>query len=102
VVNLSEIVCEEVRKYAGSGRGLDLRLYFLRDDDHHVYAVNAIDDPSETDEEIAGVVVMARVVEDRVVIETDASDKPLSDALMQRGIERDHIILAYQGEARPD
>ena len=46
---------------------------------------------------------MARVVGDYVVIEEDSTDKPLVDALMMNGdVQREKIILAYQGEALPD
>lgn len=53
-------------------------------------------------EDIALVVVLARVVGDKVVIEEDNTDKKLIDALRQRGIPREQIILAYAGEPIPD
>jgi sulfur carrier protein ThiS len=37
-----------------------------------------------------------------VIIEYDGTDKPLLDALLQRGIPREQIVLAYQGEPIPD
>lgn len=46
--------------------------------------------------------VLARIVGDKVVIEEDAADKKLIDALLQRGIPRSQIILAYSGEPIPD
>lgn len=97
---LTDIVREEVEKYAAGGRGANIILFPLLDDVHQTYAVNAIDYPSR--EEGAGVVVMARVVGDKVVIEDDGTDKPLVDALLQRGIPRSQIILAYEGEPIPD
>jgi hypothetical protein len=36
--------------------------------------------------------------EDRVIIERDVNDKPLVDALVQAGIPRQQIVLAYAGE----
>jgi hypothetical protein len=48
------------------------------------------------------VMVLARVVGDKVVIEEDATDKKLIDALLQRGIPRTQIVLAYAGEPLPD
>jgi hypothetical protein len=98
--NLTEIVREEVEKYAGGGRGENLILFPLRNDQQHVYAVTAIDYPVR--EAGAEVVVMARVAGDKVVIEEDNTDRYLVDALLQRGIPRDHIILAYDGEPIPD
>jgi hypothetical protein len=100
MATLSEIVSEEVRKYAGNGRGANIVLFPILDEERHTYAVNAVDYPKRDNE--AGVVVLARIVDDKVVIEEDTTDKPLLDALLQRGILRDHIILAYQGEPIPD
>lgn len=51
---------------------------------------------------MALVVVLARVVGDKVVIEEDTTHKKLIDALLQRGIPRSQIILAYAGEPMPD
>jgi hypothetical protein len=44
----------------------------------------------------AGLIV--RVVDDRIIIERDVNDKPLSDALLQAGVPREQIIMAYVGE----
>ncbi len=101
--SLEQIVCEEVEKYAAQGRGIDLRLYFLQDATNRIYAVNAIVDPfiEDMDEDRAGVVVIARVEGETVIIEDDATDKPLIDALLQRGVPRSQIVLAYAGEALP-
>lgn len=97
---LAEIVREEVEKYAGNGRGLNIILFPLLDDRRQTYAVNAVDYP--TRDEVAMVIVLARVVGDKVVIEEDTTDKHLVDALLQRGIPRDKIVLAYEGEPIPD
>ncbi|MDZ4765547.1 MAG: hypothetical protein SGI73_13435, partial [Chloroflexota bacterium] len=87
---LNQIVCEAVKLYADGGRGANIRLYFLRDEEQHVYAVNAVDDPMQSsyefEESPSGVVVIARVEGETVIIEDDATDKPLIDALLQRGV----------------
>lgn len=54
--------------------------------------MNAVDYPQRTD--VAGVVVLARIVKNIVVIEEDMTDKKLVNALQQAGIIRDHIVLA--------
>jgi len=41
---------------------------------------------------------MARGENDKVVIEEDLTDKPLVDALIQAGIPREQIVLAYAGD----
>jgi sulfur carrier protein ThiS len=45
---------------------------------------------------------MARIVADKIVIEADNMDKPLLDALLQRGIPREQILLAYNGDIIPE
>jgi hypothetical protein len=100
MATLTDIVREEVQKYAGSGRGANILLFPILDEVHHTYAVNAVDYPNRQD--VAGVVVLARIVGDKVVIEEDTTDKKLADALLQRGIKRDQIVLAYEGEPIPD
>jgi len=100
MAGLKDIVREEVAKYAGSGRGANIILFPLLDDERQLYAVNAVDYP--TREEVPLVIVLARVVDDKVVIEEDTTDKKLVDALLQRGIPREKIVLAYAGEPIPD
>lgn len=97
--NLVAIVQEEVEKYAGNGEGGNLRLYPLHNEGKQTFAVTAVDYPRHRTP--ASVVVMARVVGEWVIIEDDKTDKPLFRALMQRGVPRSQIILAYDGEAIP-
>lgn len=97
---LTQIVREEVKKYDAGGRGYNAILFALLDDERQVYAVNVVDYPKRKD--VASVVVLARIVGDKVVIEEDITDKPLLDALLQRGIPREQIVLAYRGEPIPD
>lgn len=97
---LNEITREEVRKYAGRGRGANAILFPLLDEERMTYTVIAVDYPIR--EDVALVVVLARVVDDKVVIEEDTTDKKLVDALLQRGIPREQIVLAYDGEPIPD
>lgn len=97
---LKTILREEVQKYAAGGRGANVLLFAILDDEQSIYAVNAVDYPQR--EDVAGVVILARLVGNKVVIEEDMTDKKLVDALMQRGILRDQIILAYEAEPIPD
>ncbi len=50
-------------------------------------------------EDTAGVVVLARLAGDFIIIEEDTTDRKLVDSLLQQGISREQIILAYEGEA---
>ncbi len=42
--------------------------------------------------------VLARVESDMIIIERDMNNKQVVDALVQNGIPRNKIILAYAGE----
>src|SRR5690606_27234929 len=46
--------------------------------------------------------LMVHVEGDHIIIEHDANDKPLYEALVQAGIPREQIVLAYAGEALPE
>jgi hypothetical protein len=48
------------------------------------------------------VLLMARIEGDLIIIEEDRTDKPLVEALMQRGIPCQQLILAYAGGALPE
>jgi len=100
MAGLTDIVREEVTEYASDGVGGNIRLFPVCDDTRQIYAVNAVDYPRY--KEMPDVVVMARIVGDKVVIEHDGTDKPLVQALLQRGIPREQIVLAYAGEPVPD
>lgn len=97
---LKQTLREEIEKYAAGGRGANILLFAILDDDRGIYAVNAVDYPKR--EDVAGVVVLARLVGNLIVIEEDMADKKLVDALQKRGVLRDQIILAYAGEPIPD
>ncbi|MCC7449514.1 MAG: XisI protein [Anaerolineae bacterium] len=49
----------------------------------------------------ASISLAARVLPDFLIIEHDTNNKPLVDALVQAGIPRKKIILAYAGESVP-
>ena len=97
---LKQTLREEVKKYAAGGRGLNILLFAILDDEHGIYAVNAIDYPERNN--VADVVVLAGLADNKVVIEEDMTDKKLVDALLQQGNPRDQIVLAYDGEPIPD
>jgi hypothetical protein len=98
--NLLEITRREVRKYVGNTP--HARMYGLLDDQNGCYGVVIV--PEDEAERPAYMAVLARVVGDMVIIEEDGTvDKPLVEALMVNGgIPREQIVLAYQGEPLPD
>lgn len=77
--------------------GINLRLFRLEFPAEKTYAINVIDTPKRFSP--AGVVVLARIEGDTVVIEEDLTDRPLVDKLVEMGVPREKIILAYVGEA---
>jgi hypothetical protein len=100
MAELRDIVREEVARYAGSGRGANIILFPILDDERQTYSVVDVLYPKR--EDVAEVVVLARIVGNQVVIEEDTTDKKLVDALLQRGIPRERIVRAYAGEPIPD
>jgi hypothetical protein len=96
ILTTAQKVRREVRKYAFDGKGTNVRLFPLLDDQFQNYSVLDVGFPVRRGN--AGVVVMARVVGDIVIIEADSSANPLVDALVKQGIPRAKIVLAYAGE----
>jgi hypothetical protein len=94
VKDLTSIVKEAVEGYAADG--WQLTDYQISDTARQTFAVVSIADypprwkPS--------VVVMARVVDDHVIIDVDITDRPLVDELERAGIRREKIVLAYLGQ----
>lgn len=95
--SLANTVREVVFSYATGG--LNLRAFPMVDEEHQVFAVTVVDYPVHR--YAAGIVVMARIEGDTVLIEEDRTDRPLLDALIAAGIPREKIVLAYAGEAVP-
>jgi hypothetical protein len=93
-LELETIVQREVEDYArpvlfGSS-------YAISDPAHQRYTVLVI--PDSAHKFPAGIVVMARVADERVIIEHDTTDRPLWKELVNAGIPREKIILTYAGE----
>src|SRR5437016_7734057 len=96
MASLADVVKKVVFSYATGG--LKLRTYALSNEQEGVYAVNVVDWPER--HRPAGVVVLARIDGDQVIIEEDLTDRPLVDALVSAGIPRNRIILKYAEDAK--
>lgn len=94
---LSDKVRETVFRYAASG--FSHQAFPVVNEDKHLYAVLAIDTPVR--KHPAAIVVSARIQNDLVIIDEDITDRPLIDALIENGIPREKIILAYLGDSIP-
>jgi len=95
--NLKDRVKQVIFGYASGG--LELKSFPMINEEEMVYAVLVVDYPVHRYD--AGIVVMARIEDDKVLIEEDRTDRPLLDALLKAGVPREKIILTYAGEAVP-
>lgn len=95
---LRETLNQTLQSYAG--KALNGYSYLTTSADGDVFTVVSV--ARFGDERIVDTGLVARLVGDKIVIEHDINDKPLVDALMQAGIPRSQIILAYMGEASPE
>jgi len=73
--------------------------YLTQSTDGNLYSVIDILPVGGKHQADAGLVV--RMMGDYLIIEHDMNNKPLVDALVQVGIPREQIILAYAGEPGP-
>lgn len=96
--SLREIVREVVAGYAG--KALNGYSYLTISPDGQVFAV--VDVAKVRDQRIVNTGLLVRLENDRIIIEHDANDKILLDALLQAGILRSQIVLAYAGETIPE
>lgn len=91
---LKAIVKREVAGYAG--KVLNGVSFFLTNEADDVFVV--VDIAQFRGHHIAESGLIVRLVGDQVVIEQDTNSKPLVDALLQAGVPREKIVLAYAGE----
>ena len=92
---LTQILVKEISAYAVEM--LNGQSYLTTSADNRVFAVISVDDNHNEYSGNAGLI--ARIDGDKVIIEHDMYNKPLVDALVQAGVPRDQIVLAYTGEA---
>lgn len=93
------IIRREVAAYAKPALTGE-RSYLAQSEDGKLLSVVDVDVSQGNHSADTGLV--ARVTDDYVIIEHDMNDKPLVDALVQAGIPREYIILAYAGEPIPE
>lgn len=92
LINLTR---QEVKWFAGVSD--DAKAYFIADEERHTYAVNGV--RNAPGPKRGFIIVQARIVGDQVVVDVDSVwDKNLWTALVNAGIPREQIVLAYAGE----
>ncbi len=101
VAELTELVRQQVADYA-KGQDWRGRSYFLENAQENIYAVTFVPAPDHPQAPKLDVIILARVIGDRVVIDEDITDRPLYRELMRAGIPREQIVLAYAGEQPPE
>jgi hypothetical protein len=89
---LKQILVEEMQKYAGEG--LNAYSYLTENETENLYTV--VDIANVRGKRIVGTVLVARLQDDRIIIELDHINKPLVDALIARGVSESQVILAYR------
>jgi len=95
---LTETVHKVMLGYAGEA--LNGYSYLTSSADQNVFTVVSVG--KVRDERVVNTALLVRLINDHIIIERDINSKPLVDALMQAGIPREQIILAYAGEIVPE
>ena len=80
-----------------AGKALNGCSYLTGSADRQVFAIVSVG--QVRDQHIVDTGLVVRLVNDRIVVERDVNDKPLVDALVQAGVPRGQIVLAYAGES---
>ncbi len=98
MATLKQIVLNVVSEYAKDG--LNCTSYLTQNDDGSLLTVVDIEDSPKVHDMDVSLVV--RLLGEKIIIERDLNNKPAVDALIQAGISRKNIVLAYAGEAVPE
>jgi hypothetical protein len=99
--SLNEILAREVADYARA-QGYKDTAEYIEDAARQVYEVVVVPHPDHPLLKKPRLMILAKIIDRRVVIEEDTTDKPLYLELMRCGIPREQIILKYAGEKMPD
>jgi hypothetical protein len=95
---LHEIVRATVEGYAVEGA--NFKSFLTLSTDGSMFTVVDIA-TNDLHQRFTATSLIVRLIGELVVIEYDDNDKPLVDALIQAGIPRSQIVLAYKGEPMP-
>jgi hypothetical protein len=96
--SLKELVHKAMSKYAV--KGLNGYSVLTMDADQSFMAI--VSTAIVNGKRISSTSLIARIENNQVIIEQDINNKPLVDALVQAGIPRSQIILAYADEPEPE
>lgn len=88
---LKTILLEEMQDYAGES--LNAHSVLTQNEAEETYTV--IDFATVRGKKIVATVLVARIVDNQIMIDVDKNSKLLVDALKARGVSDNQIILAY-------
>jgi hypothetical protein len=97
MASLREIVVNETSKYAVDG----LNGYSVLTSTPDQRFLTVVSIAEVRGQRLATTSLIVHLEPDTIIIEHDINSKPLVDALVQAGIPREKIILAYAGEPVP-
>ena len=95
---LKQTVKKAVEGYAV--KGLNSDAYLTVSPDEALFTV--VDIAHIHGQRLVATSLIVRLLHDQIIIEQDDNNKPLVDALVQVGIPRSQIVLAYLGENVPE
>jgi len=95
---MKDTLIKTMQGYAG--RSLVGYSYFTSNEDSSFFTVTTVADNGE--HRVVNHSLTVRLPGNIIIIEEDINNKPLVDALVQNGVPREQIILAYAGEAIPE
>lgn len=96
--DIKSILISELNAYAG--KAFNGEVYLTSNADQNRFVVTAVGQVKG--ERVVNTSLMVQLADNRVIIDQDTNSKPLVDALLQAGIPRQQIILAYAGEPVPE
>ena len=91
---LKTILKKTLQDYAGEG--LNSYTHLMSNAEDTAFAVIA--SASIRGKPIVNTGILAQIEGDTIIIERDMNDKQVVDALVQNGVPREKIVLAYIGE----
>jgi len=95
---LTRLLIEVLEGYTGSA--FNGYSYLTSSADQRHFVVTSIG--TVQGKRIVNTGIVVHLSQDTIIIDRDINNKPLVDALVQAGISRTQIILAYEGEPVPE
>lgn len=95
---IREILIRELEKYAG--KAFNGYSYLTASSDQSHFVITSVG--YIRGQRIVNTAMIVQLLNDQIVIDRDIYDKQLVDALLQVGVPRSQIILAYAGEPVPE